>query len=209
MPEVSTSMWPPRPTCHDEDYRAQRFGGATWRGPIDIDARDDPGRVSYEPFRTCSFCGSMHPEDLVTAIRGGAVLNGADWKYGWPHKFYVSRIPHAHPEREVWRGGESWTEVTCVCSAVYMAHLHRVCPTCGLGEQGEGVARQSKRNDIFEPIGLHVWGKWYNVHLLDLSADAFAVLGPLLHEQAGIEFLREDGDARDLSYRAPYRGYQR
>lgn len=40
--------------------------------------------------RGCSYCGSIHPADLAFAIKGeGAVLEEADRKYGWPHKWYL------------------------------------------------------------------------------------------------------------------------
>lgn len=82
-----------------------------------------------EPFRTCWYCGSIHPDDLLTALllqgdapaydmdsrpmpvegeeymaayrrwvkaqhdyRGGLRLSESDWKYGYPHKFYVEGI---------------------------------------------------------------------------------------------------------------------
>lgn len=49
-----------------------------------------------EHFRTCSFCGSIHPADLAaeTAWQAG----WADQKYGWPHKFYVD-IVNRNPDR--------------------------------------------------------------------------------------------------------------
>jgi hypothetical protein len=41
-------------------------------------------------FRQCSYDGSIHPEDLYIGLtRKGWTLEGSDWKYGWPHKFYV------------------------------------------------------------------------------------------------------------------------
>lgn len=41
-------------------------------------------------FRHCKYCGSIHPEDLYNLlIEGKVTLGGSDWKYGWPHKFYV------------------------------------------------------------------------------------------------------------------------
>ena len=43
-----------------------------------------------EHFRRCSYCGCVHPEDLVAEV--GWQPDWADWKYGWPHKFYV-KIP--------------------------------------------------------------------------------------------------------------------
>ena len=70
--------YPERPTCHDGE---QRFTGGQ------IIWRDSDG---YAPFRTCSYCGSVHPEDLMALVLGNkATLGGSDWKYGWPHKFYL------------------------------------------------------------------------------------------------------------------------
>lgn len=46
--------------------------------------------------RCCSFCGSMDPAELAAALRAGACVSWADWKYGWPHKLYVAGIPNPH-----------------------------------------------------------------------------------------------------------------
>lgn len=41
--------------------------------------------------RTCGFCGSIHPDDLVTALSAtNADIELADMKYGWPHKWYIN-----------------------------------------------------------------------------------------------------------------------
>lgn len=69
--------WPARPTCHDGDPMALGTQ-AVWRKPND------------RGVRTCSFCGCIHPADLIRVLDEGATLECADWKYGWPHKFYVS-----------------------------------------------------------------------------------------------------------------------
>lgn len=63
---------------------ADRWGGWHWREPI-----------RGEHFRRCSYCGSMHPDDLVTTARGR--IDWADRKYGWPHKFYV-HVPNQNPD---------------------------------------------------------------------------------------------------------------
>lgn len=76
--------------AHNQDSFASRFGVATWRDPEGILDDGYEGR----PYRACSYCGSIHPEDLMAALAAGAKLRGADWKYGWPHKFYVSEIPN-------------------------------------------------------------------------------------------------------------------
>jgi len=48
--------------------------------------RTEAGR---ETCRCCTYCGGIHPEDLVTLLNEGVRLQNTDWKYGWPHKFYV------------------------------------------------------------------------------------------------------------------------
>jgi hypothetical protein len=42
----------------------------------------------------CSFCGSMPPSELAAAIKAGARVSWADFKYGWPHKVYVDGVPN-------------------------------------------------------------------------------------------------------------------
>jgi hypothetical protein len=211
--QVPENIWPERPTCHDDDYAAQRFAqmsdgfAAVWCGPIDTDARVDPGRQSYEPFRSCSFCGSMHPEDLLTAIKAGATLGGSDWKYGWPHKFYVNAIPHVHPEREVWRGGSSGPLYRCRTCGFEPPKSAWPVPLCEhVTDRVQYAITGHYKDDIFEPVGPTVHGKWYNTHLNDLSDVAFALLAPVLKDAAGIEWHRKDGK---LLYSAPHRGFQR
>jgi hypothetical protein len=38
----------------------------------------------------CSYCGSFHPKDALELLKKGVHASGSDWKYGWPHKFYIS-----------------------------------------------------------------------------------------------------------------------
>ena len=68
---------------------------AVWRPP------DLPTADNIRLWRTCSYCGSMHPADLLDALRAGATLHGAPWTLGWPHKFYVEGIynPAGGPAR--------------------------------------------------------------------------------------------------------------
>jgi hypothetical protein len=82
-----------RDPVHGAD--AERWGGWSWRDPRD-----------GEHFRTCSYCGSIHPADLAAEIERGLPQRGefpnphwADAKYGWPHKQYVD-IPNRAPERK-------------------------------------------------------------------------------------------------------------
>ncbi|OGO66563.1 MAG: hypothetical protein A2029_01395 [Chloroflexi bacterium RBG_19FT_COMBO_47_9] len=57
----------------------------------DIEKGHNTGRL-----RGCSYCGSMHPADVATAIRVGAIGEWADRKYGWPHKAYFTGVPNPH-----------------------------------------------------------------------------------------------------------------
>lgn len=76
--------WPEKPTCH---------GGGEWSVWKEPRRDDEP---YGEPYRTCAYCGSIHPEGLVQALQSGARLEETDQKYGWPHKFYVHGIPNLH-----------------------------------------------------------------------------------------------------------------
>lgn len=41
---------------------------------------------------TCSYCGSMDVARAIELLRTpGTHYSGADWKYGWPHKFYIGQ----------------------------------------------------------------------------------------------------------------------
>lgn len=44
-----------------------------------------PSRYSH-----CSYCGSIHFDDIRTIAAEGGHMGGSDWKYGYPHKFYVT-----------------------------------------------------------------------------------------------------------------------
>lgn len=89
---VKGELYPCKPDIFDATYEA---------------VADDPDPVSEAPAEpnlhgtwkaypaddgllSCSYCGSMRPEDMMQVIRqGGARVELADMKYGWPHKFYV------------------------------------------------------------------------------------------------------------------------
>lgn len=147
------------------------------------------------PFRTCGYCGSIHPGDLYAllpadtfgtfrrAVDDGerrVTLGGADWKYGWPHKFYVEGIPNPIAGRLVVSSSTSRWDDAQQKSVTTWGEPHPAAP--------------------------FTHAKFYNVHLLDLDAEAFALMAPVLFRDTGIEFSLSEGK---LAYRAPYRGYQR
>lgn len=74
-------MFPEKPTCHGSDSIFKTAAGMVWLPP----------RTEYadRPYRSCGYCGSVHPEDLLKLLADGARLGGSDWKNGWPHKFYI------------------------------------------------------------------------------------------------------------------------
>lgn len=45
---------------------------------------------SESKYTHCSYCGSVHFDDLKKLVEEGAHFGGSDWKYGFPHKFYVT-----------------------------------------------------------------------------------------------------------------------
>lgn len=80
--------------CHNNDLHAQRFAPHTWQPAED-----------RHPWRSCSYCGSIHPNDLLESLKNPKTeLHGSDWKYGWPHKFYVI-IQNPNPDIEFDLGG--------------------------------------------------------------------------------------------------------
>jgi hypothetical protein len=181
-------QWPEKPTCHGE--RDPYLGEVVvWR-PATPEGRpydkDSPNLGPYaEPFRTCSFCGSMHPEDLLNWMQRGAQVHGSDWKYGWPHKFYVDNIPNPIAGREVQKGSHPVPDLDPESGGRWVQE-----PTLG-------------------PAPEHTHGKWYNDHLLDAGYDdeAWNSLVEALAARTGIHFFRDA--EKGLMYRAPSRGYQR
>lgn len=103
VPSMEELEWPTEIKAHQDDWQATRFAPHTW--------------VKREGPPCCSYCGSVHPwvlyellrtnpyrpnpiyemtKDLAPGTYGikpsepwyGAEF--ADWKYGWPHKLYLS-----------------------------------------------------------------------------------------------------------------------
>ena len=74
--------------AHDNDPAAKVFFPQTWS--------------QREGLLACSFCGSMHPSEVVAALKAGATISFADQKYGWQHKIYLDNIanPNAGERKE-------------------------------------------------------------------------------------------------------------
>jgi hypothetical protein len=82
--------WPQFPSCHKNANPVP-----VWNAPR---PHLEPEGV---PFRTCSKCGSIHPEDLVAYLHHGARLSEPVWDAGMPAQFYVHNIPNPHAGRTV------------------------------------------------------------------------------------------------------------
>lgn len=164
--------------CHDDEYRNPVFRKIPieWRPPTDFHRDGGQG----QPYRTCSYCGSMHPMDLLAALKDGATMHGSDWKYGWPHKFYTNGIKNPIAGKQIRSGStSSWDE-----------------------EKGERIEEIHYSN-----ASATTDGKFYNIHLKDLNPEQLAELIPLLDQHTGILF--HIHPEKGLGYAAPYAGYQR
>lgn len=114
--------WGSEINCHGDITSGGvfRFENPTWHAPepqgrptmmsvdnkwiVDPAAGGAPGPYG-SPYRTCSYDGSIHPEDLYNWLLKGATAGGSDWKYGWPHKFYIDNIPNPLAGKRVCDGG--------------------------------------------------------------------------------------------------------
>jgi hypothetical protein len=138
-------------------------------------------------FRTCNYCGSIHPEDLLRVLQAGATLETADWKYGWPHKFYVSNVPNANHGNEVSRSsGSGPLPMSSADRARWLSYAER--PGCRV-DITEADGRWNAK--VFEPDSPTTHAKWYNDHLFELSPEAFDALVPRL-AVTGVTFTRDE-----------------
>jgi hypothetical protein len=165
---------------------ADYWGGWHWEKPC-----------RGEHFRRCSYCGSVHPEDVAATFRfkAGATADWADRKYGWPHKFYI-HISNPDPAAIFCVGSASGGTRTdeeledegYIPLSKLNAEQRQVMERDGMGGSEAGVAgvRFGTRAEHF--------GKFYTVHLADPAIDEST------HESialgSGLRFHFEDGTVR-------------
>jgi hypothetical protein len=124
----------------------------------EFEVRDD-GR------RYCNWCGSLHPEDLANLIeKREARMHGADWKYGWPHKFYVD-VKNPTPDKEVLKS---------YCSYVDESGVRQI------GQEEYG------------PQGEWLYAKFYSNHLQMLDDETFNKVAPIISEACGIKWVKDE-----------------
>lgn len=165
-------IWPERPTAHDRDPWANKLQHASsWRAPD-----------SNYPYRTCSYCGSIHPEDLYSRIAGEAVK--------LPFDFDANQVK-AHQAFEEAGGGKEHFEV--YHQTLNQGYRH--------DREQPGIRFNLADMKYGWPHKFYIDGrglshaKWYNIHLLDQGYDAEA-LGALIteiHRYSGLRFEVKEG----------------
>lgn len=182
--------FPEKPTCHPPAGSVFAYGNTfAWRDPKPDTS--GPGTHLTHHVRTCDYCGSIHPEDLLKILESGGSLGGSDWKYGWPHKFYVT-APNPKKGEIVQIGSSS--------GPVY---------------DEDGVLKRDaegnylRKSDPIMGAAGDFHGKWYNEHIMDEGFDdeARAALIAALEKHAHIRFNVDP--EKGLGYAAPSRGYQK
>ena len=122
----------------------------------------------FQPWRTCSYCGSMHPSDLLEALSQGANLSTADWKYGWPHKLYVNRINNPYPDLPI-------VTSHAATSTLSDSGLYVLTTVCGKPHRA----------------GPLLMGKFYTIHLTDTADPTFTELVEMIAERTHIRFEKQ------------------
>lgn len=172
-------------TCHGDVSQGGifNFDQPGWRDP-------QPNEEPYGyPFRTCGYCGSIHPEDLLGFLGQGAQLESSDWKYGWPHKFYVRGIANPMAGKIVEVGSQQGGDIN---EATPGSKWKSTCPHKDCQERTRDHGYWYVPNMSSAPA--HTHAKFYNVHLKDCSQDMFDKLATIFVHHTGIYFQR-DGDA--------------
>jgi hypothetical protein len=100
-----------RPADGDHHYRGKGYHPVgqtftTW-DPCWVCGKNKDDGAHGSAWRTCSYCGSIHPADLLDLTAGEefawqrqttgqdgqpqerSTVEWADWKYGYPHKLYI------------------------------------------------------------------------------------------------------------------------
>lgn len=170
--------WPVRPGCHDGDpsvKRLIRFQGEAfavrWREP-DTD----------RPFRHCSFCSSIHPEDMMKGFEAGARAELSDMKYGWPHKHYIGGIPNPYAGQP--------TRVGSISLGMEDGKPQEPTP-----EQLKGYSDWTlNKNGVWQgllirPAAEKLRAKWYNEHMKDFDSNSFLLFEAMIRPHLRIEWV--------------------
>ena len=133
--------------------------------PFEDPVPPDPKKLGGGTLRRCYYCGSMHPTDVVAAIKAGGRGEIADMKYGYPHKVYFHGVPNPHEGLLASRSGSSK-------------------PKDGYIQVGENEWLSPP-----EPESATTWGMFYTVHLQDATDEEREIIEKYLN----LKFTFKDG----------------
>ncbi len=156
----------------------------------------------------CSYCGSLSVQDAIRFLKQpGTRFSGSDWKYGWPHKFYIEPV---NPDvRPCWQGastdGVDENGVRKVADGTHpddywtcRAHGSEIDfgaqAFCDLPGKPECACPRDKYTGYWSR-GIRgkyqtLYFKFYNIHLHDASVEEFAEFAELSKRIFGIEWQR-------------------
>ena len=162
----------------------------------------------------CSYCGSLSVEDVLKFLQQpGTMFSGCDWKYGWPHKYYIEPLnPEASKETPVGTSShrEDGTEAdgtgpheywTCWAHGDHVNGFTCTCPK----DKKTGIWHVAIMGKL-----AHLHYKFYNKHLADCDDETFNRFADVSFPLFGIRWGR---DKKGIFYQAPktnsFYGYQR
>jgi len=148
-----------------------------------------------EGVKRCWYCGSLEPVEMLSLFQAGRVVrySGSDWKYGYPHKFYLD-IDSGKPAVTYYVINDE--RVTKEEYDKAMADSNYRCRPGGGRSMGSGHERGT---------GL-IYAKFYTEHLKDVEdKELFTRVTQMIYEKFRINFGIQDGK---LMYSAPCHGYQ-
>ncbi len=142
----------------------------------------------------CTYCGSITSAKAIELLKQpGTQFSGADWKYGWPHKFYIEPInPDADKTVEVGSEDAEEGEPNAYWRCFAHGRIDCACP------KEERVTGYWSKPIMGKRARLHF--KFYNNHLKDASEQEFQEFAELSKKLFQIEWGK---DEKGIHYRAP------
>lgn len=126
---------------------------------------------------TCSWCGSVNPAALVAAIQAGCHIHLADQKYGWPHKWYIDKLP---------------------CREHYRAEGGFPVPAEVIEKDASGQATYYvHKTYVRRHNTMHA--KFYTRHIIDATDEEFAIIDQYMQSKMGLR-LTVDREKNEMLY---------
>lgn len=153
--------------AHAGDWRAERLYPEGSRPRWSL--QNMTGVGLGDGMRGCSYCGSMHPLDLLDMKDLETIsLSMANMKYGFPHKFYINGIPNPMAGQKVQVGLQSYTDE---------------------------VTKEQKDEPIMDESSMFRNHKFHGVHMNDLLDDLerFVALAALIDTKTACLFYVNEG----------------